>query len=166
MKCPYCGALDDKVIDSRESQEGEVIRRRRECISCGRRFTTYERLEQLPYMVIKKDGRREPFDRNKILGGLLKACEKRPVSTSKLEEITNEIESFVHEAKERERPTTKIGEILMRRLKNLDKVAYVRFASVYKDFKDVTEFLDELKALTKGARKRQASAGSKESLNG
>jgi transcriptional repressor NrdR len=165
MKCPYCGALDDKVIDSRESQEGEAIRRRRECISCGRRFTTYERLEQLPYMVIKKDGRREPFDRNKVLSGLLKACEKRPVNTAKLEEITNEIESFVHEAKERERPTTKIGEILMRRLKNLDKVAYVRFASVYKDFKDVTEFLDELKALTKGARKRQARAGAKEPLN-
>ncbi|MFY9226416.1 MAG: transcriptional regulator NrdR [Blastocatellia bacterium] len=148
MKCPYCNSLFDKVIDSRESQEGEVIRRRRECTDCNRRFTTYERLEQLPYMVIKKDGRREPFDRNKVLSGLLKACEKRPVSPNKLEEITNEIERFVQESKERERPTTKIGELLMRRLKTLDKVAFVRFASVYKDFKDVTEFMNELKSLT------------------
>ncbi|MEW6730784.1 MAG: transcriptional regulator NrdR [Acidobacteriota bacterium] len=148
MKCPYCGSTDDKVIDSRESQEGEVIRRRRECIKCSRRFTTYERLEQLPYMVVKKDGRREPFDRNKVLSGLMKACEKRPVSPSKLEDITNEVEHFVQESKDRERPTVKIGELLMRRLKQLDKVAFVRFASVYKDFKDVSEFLNELKTLT------------------
>jgi transcriptional repressor NrdR len=157
MKCPYCAAIDDKVIDSRESHEGEVIRRRRECTKCSRRFTTYERLEQLPYMVVKKDGRREPFDRGKVLGGLLKACEKRPVNPTKLEEIANEIERFVQEAKERERPTVKIGELLMRRLKNLDKVAYVRFASVYKDFKDVTEFLNELKTLSQtSARKRNS----------
>jgi transcriptional repressor NrdR len=157
MKCPYCGALDDKVIDSRESQEGEVIRRRRECTKCTRRFTTYERLEQLPYMVVKKDGRREPFDRVKVLNGLLKACEKRPVSPSKLEDIANEIERFVQESKERERPTVKIGELLMRRLKQLDQVAYVRFASVYKDFKDVSEFLNELKTLTHaGTRKRKS----------
>lgn len=154
MKCPYCASLSDKVIDSRESQEGEVIRRRRECTDCTRRFTTYERLEQLPYMVIKKDGRREPFDRNKILTGLLKACEKRPVSPNKLEEITNEIERFVQESKERERPTTKIGELLMKRLKTLDKVAFVRFASVYKDFKDVSEFMNELKSLTQATARK------------
>ena len=154
MKCPYCAAIDDKVIDSRESQEGEVIRRRRECVKCSRRFTTYERLEQLPYMVVKKDGRREPFDRGKVLNGLMKACEKRPVSPAKLEEIANEVERFVQESKERERPTVKIGEMVMRRLKNLDKVAFVRFASVYKDFKDVSEFLNELKTLTQvSARK-------------
>ncbi len=154
MKCPYCASLSDKVIDSRESQEGEVIRRRRECTDCTRRFTTYERLEQLPYMVIKKDGRREPFDRNKILTGLLKACEKRPVSPNKLEEITNEVERFVQESKERERPTTKIGELLMKRLKTLDKVAFVRFASVYKDFKDVSEFMNELKSLTQATARK------------
>ncbi len=154
MKCPYCASLSDKVIDSRESQEGEVIRRRRECTDCTRRFTTYERLEQLPYMVIKKDGRREPFDRNKVLSGLLKACEKRPVSPNKLEELTNEAERFVQESKERERPTTKIGELLMRKLKTLDKVAFVRFASVYKDFKDVSEFMNELKSLTQATARK------------
>jgi transcriptional repressor NrdR len=154
MKCPYCSSLSDKVIDSRESQEGEVIRRRRECTDCTRRFTTYERLEQLPYMVVKKDGRREPFDRNKVLSGLLKACEKRPVSPNKLEELTNEVERFVQESKERERPTTKIGELLMRKLKTLDKVAFVRFASVYKDFKDVSEFMNELKSLTQATARK------------
>ncbi|KAF0248191.1 MAG: transcriptional repressor NrdR [bacterium] len=154
MKCPYCASLSDKVIDSRESQEGEVIRRRRECTDCTRRFTTYERLEQLPYMVIKKDGRREPFDRNKVLSGLLKACEKRPISPNKLEELTNEVERFVQESKERERPTTKIGELLMRKLKTLDKVAFVRFASVYKDFKDVSEFMNELKSLTQATARK------------
>ncbi|MBI4851831.1 MAG: transcriptional repressor NrdR [Acidobacteria bacterium] len=157
MKCPYCGSLSDKVIDSRESQEGEVIRRRRECADCTRRFTTYERLEQLPYMVIKKDGRREPFDRNKVLSGLLKACEKRPVSPNKLEELTNEVERFVQESKERERPTTKIGELLMRKLKTLDKVAFVRFASVYKDFKDVSEFMNELKSLTQATARKSGT---------
>lgn len=156
MKCPYCGALDDKVIDSRESQEGEVIRRRRECVKCGRRFTTYERLEQLPYMVVKKDGRREPFDRMKVLNGLMKACEKRPVSPAKLEEVANEVEKFVQESKDRERPTVKIGEMIMRRLKSIDKVAFVRFASVYKDFKDVSEFMKELKALTQSGVRRAA----------
>lgn len=157
MRCPYCAALEDKVIDSRESQEGEVIRRRRECIKCGRRFTTYERLEQLPYMVVKKDGRREPFDRNKVLGGLLKACEKRPISPAKLEDIANEIERFVQEAKDRERPTVKIGEMVMRRLKSLDKVAFVRFASVYKDFKDVSEFMKELKTLSQANTRRSST---------
>ena len=154
MKCPYCGNLGDKVVDSRESKEGEVIRRRRECLECGRRFTSYERIDEIPYMVIKKDGRRERFERQKILQGLLKACEKRPVATPKLEAIVDEIESVVHEATERELTTTEIGEMIMRGLKKLDKVAYVRFASVYMDFKDVAEFMSELKGLLKDKAKK------------
>src|SRR5213596_4027257 len=149
MKCPFCGFMNDKVVDSRESKEGESIRRRRECLKCERRFTTYERIDEIPYMVIKKDGRRERFERQKILQGLLKACEKRPVATPKLEAIVDEIESVVHEATERELTTTEIGEMIMRGLKKLDKVAYVRFASVYMDFKDVQEFMSELKNLLK-----------------
>lgn len=147
MKCPFCSHLDDKVIDSREARTGDLIRRRRECLKCARRFTTYERIDEIPYMVIKKDGRRERFDRQKILQGLLKACEKRPVPTGKLETLVEEVERFVHEAPERERTTTEIGGLLMGRLKRLDKVAYVRFASVYLDFKDVKEFMSELKGL-------------------
>ncbi len=147
MKCPFCSHLDDKVIDSREARPGDLIRRRRECLKCGRRFTTYERIDEIPYMVIKKDGRRERFDRQKILQGLLKACEKRPVPTGKLEALVEEVERFVHEAPEREQTTTEIGGLLMNRLKKLDKVAYVRFASVYLDFKDVKEFMVELKGL-------------------
>ena len=147
VKCPFCSFADDKVIDSREAKTGDLIRRRRECLKCGRRFTTYERIDEIPYMVIKKDGRRERFDRQKILQGLLKACEKRPVPTAKLEAIVDEVERFVHEAPQRERTTTEIGEQLMARLKKLDKVAYVRFASVYLDFKDVKEFMKELKGL-------------------
>ena len=147
MKCPFCAHLDDKVIDSREARTGEMIRRRRECLKCSRRFTTYERIDEIPYMVIKKDGRREKFDRQKILQGLLKACEKRPVAVSKLEAIVDQAEAFVSEAVDRERTTTEIGELLMAQLKKLDKVAYVRFASVYLDFKDVKEFMDELKGL-------------------
>jgi transcriptional repressor NrdR len=149
MKCPFCGHLEDKVVDSRESREGEAIRRRRECLECGRRFTSYERIDEVPYMVIKKDGRRERFDRQKILAGLLKACEKRPVSTNQLEEIVTEVEYFVQESNDRERGTQEIGEILMERLRKLDKVAYVRFASVYLDFKDVKEFMAELRDLLK-----------------
>lgn len=149
MKCPFCSHLDDKVIDSREGKSGDLIRRRRECLKCGRRFTTYERIDEIPYMVIKKDGRRERFDRQKILQGLLKSCEKRPVATNKLEGIVEEIERYVSEAPERERRTSDIGEMLMARLKKLDKVAYVRFASVYMDFKDVKEFMSELKGLLK-----------------
>src|SRR5262252_7675680 len=137
MKCPFCGFENDKVVDSRESKEGESIRRRRECLKCEKRFTTYERIDEIPYMVIKKDGRREKFERQKILQGLLKACEKRPVSVSKLEAIVDEAEAFVSEATDRERITQEIGELLMNRLKKLDKVAYVRFASVYLEFKDV-----------------------------
>ena len=149
MKCPFCAHLDDKVIDSREARTGDMIRRRRECLKCSRRFTTYERIDEIPYMVIKKDGRREKFDRQKILQGLLKACEKRPVPVSKLEATVDQAEAFVSEAVDRERTTTEIGELLMAQLKKLDKVAYVRFASVYLDFKDVREFMDELKGLLK-----------------
>lgn len=149
MKCPFCGHQDDKVIDSREGRTGDLIRRRRECLKCARRFTTYERIDEIPYMVIKKDGRREKFERQKILQGLLKACEKRPVPVTKLESIVDEGEAFVSEAKDRERTTAEIGELLMKSLKKLDKVAYVRFASVYLDFKDVKEFMDELKGLLK-----------------
>ncbi len=145
MKCPFCAHVDDKVIDSREGRVGDTIRRRRECLKCGRRFTTYERIDEIPYMVAKKDGRRERFERQKILQGLLKACEKRPVATPKLEAIVDEIEGVVHEATERELTTAEIGEMIMRGLKKLDKVAYVRFASVYMDFKDVQEFMSELK---------------------
>ncbi|MGB6198218.1 MAG: transcriptional regulator NrdR [Candidatus Acidiferrales bacterium] len=149
MKCPFCFHTDDKVIDSREGKAGDLIRRRRECLKCGRRFTTYERIDEIPYMVIKKDGRRERFERQKILQGLLRSCEKRPVPTQKLEALVDEIERFVNEAPQRERATKEIGEHLMQRLKKLDKVAYVRFASVYLDFKDVKEFMAELKGLLK-----------------
>ena len=145
MICPFCGFREDKVIDSRESKEGDSIRRRRQCISCERRFTTYERCDEVPYMVIKKDGRREKFDRQKVLNGLLRACEKRPVSMGKLAELVNEIESALLESPDGELATTLIGETLMERLRGLDKIAYVRFASVYRDFQDVEEFLNELK---------------------
>ena len=154
MKCPFCANIDDKVIDSREGRLGDTIRRRRECLKCGRRFTTYERIDEIPYMVIKKDGRRERFERQKILQGLLKACEKRPVPTPKLEAIVDEIEGVVQESTERELTTTEIGEMIMRGLKKLDKVAYVRFASVYMDFKDVQEFMSELKNLLKDRVKK------------
>jgi transcriptional repressor NrdR len=147
MRCPFCSHIDDKVVDSREGREGELIRRRRECLKCGRRFTTYERIDEIPYMVVKKDGRRERFDRQKILQGLLKACEKRPVATPKLEALVEEVERYVQDSPDRERSTTEIGNLLMTRLKKLDKVAYVRFASVYSDFKDVKEFMAELKGL-------------------
>ena len=152
MKCPFCGYLEDKVVDSRESREGDVIRRRRECLKCERRFTSYERIDEIPYMVIKKDGRREPFSRDKVMAGLLRACEKRPVPVSKLEAIVNAVESYVQSSPERERSTSKIGEMIMRRLKELDKVAYVRFASVYMEFQDVSEFMDELKGLIRSRK--------------
>jgi transcriptional repressor NrdR len=153
MRCPFCGHLEDKVVDSREAKIGDTIRRRRECVGCERRFTTYERIDEIPYMVVKKDGRREKFDRQKLLSGLLKACEKRPVPMGKLEQIVNEAESMVAEATDRERPSPEVGELVMNRLKKLDKVAYVRFASVYLDFKDVREFMDELKDLLKAKGK-------------
>jgi transcriptional repressor NrdR len=147
MKCPFCGHLQDKVVDSRESKEGDAIRRRRQCLGCQRRFTSYERIDEIPYMVVKKDGRRERFDRQKVLAGLLKACEKRPVSMIQLETIADEAETMVQESSEREATTRSIGEMIMNELKNLDKVAYVRFASVYLEFKDVQEFMTELKDL-------------------
>ena len=153
MRCPFCSQIEDKVVDSREAKIGDVIRRRRECAKCGRRFTTYERIDEIPHMVVKKDGRRERFDRQKVLAGLLKACEKRPIPTGKLEEIVNEAEAYVAESPDRERPTTAVGELVMNRLRKLDKVAYVRFASVYLDFKDVKEFMDELKDLLKARGK-------------
>ena len=147
MLCPFCGHLEDKVVDSRESKEGDSIRRRRECLNCGRRFTSYERIDEIPYMVVKKDGRREPYDRNKILGGLRRACEKRPISVSQLESIADQIEKVVQDSTDRELSTSEIGKTIMRRLKALDKVAYVRFASVYLEFEDVSEFMSELKTL-------------------
>jgi transcriptional repressor NrdR len=149
MKCPFCGHAEDKVVDSRESKEGESIRRRRECLKCEKRYTTYERIDEIPYMVVKKDGRREKFDRQKVLNGLLRACEKRPIPMGKLEQMVNEAESFVIDSPERERRTSEVGELIMNRLRKYDKVAYVRFASVYLDFKDVKEFMDELKHLLK-----------------
>jgi transcriptional repressor NrdR len=142
------------VVDSRESREGDVIRRRRECLKCERRFTSYERIDEIPYMVVKKDGTREPFAREKVLSGVLKACEKRPIPMSKIEGLVNSVEKYVQESRERERSTEKIGELIMRRLKELDKVAYVRFASVYLDFKDVSEFMSELRSLVRTGRVR------------
>jgi transcriptional repressor NrdR len=147
MKCPYCGFTQDRVVDSRESKEADSIRRRRECESCNRRFTTYERIDEIPYMVVKKDGRRERFDRQKVLNGLLRACEKRPVSLGQLEKVVDATEAFLVDAAERERTTSEIGELIMEQLKTLDTVAYIRFASVYRDFKDVNEFKEELEGL-------------------
>ncbi|MEW5981554.1 MAG: transcriptional regulator NrdR [Acidobacteriota bacterium] len=147
MKCPYCGHMGDKVVDSRESKEGDVIRRRRECLECERRFTSYERIDEVPYMVIKKDGRRERFERQKLIAGLLKACEKRPVTVSALEAIADRVEEALQNRPEREISTNEIGSFVMQELKHLDKVAYVRFASVYRDFRDIGEFMTELKDL-------------------
>ena len=152
MKCPFCAHMEDKVVDSRESKEGEVIRRRRECLGCGKRFTSYERIDQIPHMVVKKDGRRERFDRQKVLAGLLKACEKRPVPIKSLELIADRVESMVQESPDREVPTTEVGEFLMNSLRDLDKVAFVRFASVYRDFKDVDQFMATLKGLLETPR--------------
>jgi transcriptional repressor NrdR len=147
MKCPFCSHLGDKVVDSRESKEGEVIRRRRECLECGKRFTSYERIDEIPYMVVKKDGTRERFDRQKLVQGLLKACEKRPVSVAALETIANRVEATLQERTDKEIATADIGSFVMEELRKLDKVAYVRFASVYKHFRDIGEFWDELKGL-------------------
>lgn len=146
--------MEDKVVDSRESREGDVIRRRRECLRCERRFTSYERIDEIPYMVVKKDGRREPFDRQKIMAGLMRASEKRPIPIAKLDAIANQIEKYVQDSRDRERPTEKIGELIMKRLKEIDKVAYVRFASVYLEFKDVSEFMSELRSLVRNTGQR------------
>ncbi len=149
MLCPFCAHLEDKVIDSRESKEGNNIRRRRECLACQKRFTTYERIEEIPFMVVKKDGRRERFDRQKILNGLLKACEKRPVPIPQLAELVDQVESAMMGESDRELSSTAIGEILMARLRELDKIAYVRFASVYRDFQDEEAFFNEIRRLIK-----------------
>ena len=154
MKCPFCNHLEDKVVDSRETKEGDTIRRRRECLACERRFTTYERIDEVPYMVIKKDGRREKFDRQKVLNGLLKACEKRPVSMARLAELVNRVESKVSDSPDREISTIDIGEFLMESLRELDKIAYVRFASVYRDFQDEQAFFNELQTLMRGRGKK------------
>jgi len=147
MTCPFCRHRQDRVIDSRESKEGDLIRRRRECLKCMRRFTTYERSDEIPYMVVKRDGRRERFDRQKVLEGLLRACEKRPVPIAKLAEVVDAVESALAENPEREVSTAAVGELVLERLKKLDKIAYVRFASVYRDFQNAESFLVELKDL-------------------
>ena len=147
MKCPYCAHLGDKVVDSRESREGDVIRRRRECLECARRFTSYERVDEIPYMVVKKDGSRERFERQKLVAGLLKACEKRPVSVAQVEAVADKVEASLQERPEKEIATAEIGQAVMEELKRLDKVAYVRFASVYRHFRDIGEFMNELKDL-------------------
>ena len=154
MKCPFCDDLEDKVVDSRMAKEGEMIRRRRECLSCKRRYTTYERIEESLPMVVKKDGRREPFDRTKILNGLKKACEKRPISVATIEAVTDRIEKRIQEMGETEIPSREVGEQIMKELHNLDQVAYVRFASVYREFKDIDQFMDELKSLAREREKK------------
>ena len=162
MKCPFCRDLENKVIDSRLSKEGDVIRRRRECLQCTRRFTTYERAEEAFPLIVKKDGRREPFDRMKIVAGLKRACEKRPVGIEAIEAVVDRIERSLQESGEKELPSSTIGEALMRELHGLDKVAYVRFASVYRSFEDIGEFMEELQALLKERRGDAQGRKSKE----
>ncbi len=147
MKCPFCGELKDRVVDSRESRDGHAVRRRRECLSCDRRFTSYEEIEDIPYMVVKNDGSREDFDRKKLLGGLQRACQKRPIAVTELQAILEAVEQKLHEQEDREISTRTIGRLIMRRLKKLDQVAYVRFASVYRKFEDVDAFMEELQKL-------------------
>ena len=154
MKCPFCDELEDKVVDSRMAKEGEVIRRRRECLGCKRRYTTYERVEEILPVVVKKDGRRESFDRNKILQGLKKACDKRQISMATIEAVTDQIEKRIQEMGETEIESRVVGEEVMKELHQLDHVAYVRFASVYREFKDIDQFMDELKALDQQRRER------------
>ena len=158
MKCPYCGYKDDKVVDSRATAEESAIRRRRECLKCGKRFTTYEYIEEVSLMVIKKDGRREPFDRKKVLSGIIKACEKRPVSMDKMEDIVIQTERTIQKKSDREVYASRIGELVMERLKALDDVAYVRFASVYRQFKDVGQFMVELKDILNKEKTQRKSA--------
>ena len=147
MKCPFCSENHDRVVDSRESRGGETIRRRRECLSCSRRFTSYEQIEDIPYMVIKQDGTRQEFSRKKILGGLLRACEKRPVAPKRLDELVDDAEAMLHEQPERELSSRRLGEFVIERLRELDPVAYVRFASVYRSFEDIGAFVDEVDTL-------------------
>ncbi len=161
MRCPFCSKDETRVLDSRESGEGTVIRRRRECEACKRRFTTYERVEELNPLVVKKDGRREAFDRDKLLSGLKKACEKRPVSVDQLEQLISELERKLQEMGEKEVTSKTIGEIVMTQLPSLDEVAYVRFASVYRSFRDIAEFMDELKDIVEGQAKKAPTRPSK-----
>jgi len=154
MKCPFCSELSDKVVDSRISQEGDSIRRRRECLKCQKRFTTYERVEAIPLMVIKKDARREPFDKNKVVAGICKACEKRPISVSTMEELANEVEREAYKKYKDEVRGADIGQMVMSRLHALDEVAYVRFASVYRQFRDVRQFMDEVEDFIKSRRSK------------
>lgn len=147
MKCPYCGHRKDRVVDSRESRDGAAIRRRRECLNCGRRMTTYEQIEVIPVMVVKKDGRRERFDRTKLMAGLMRACEKRPIPMARLEDLCDQVEVRAQESDGREIDSQRIGELVMERLRDLDEVAYVRFASVYRHFRDINAFMEELKGL-------------------
>jgi len=154
MKCPYCGHKEDKVVDSRSTQEESAIRRRRECLKCGKRFTTYEYIEEMSFMVVKKDNRRQAFDRKKVLSGIIRACEKRPVSIEKMEEIVTQVERAIQKKYDREVPSAKVGELVMEKLKSLDDVAYVRFASVYRQFKDVGQFMVELKGMLKTERRK------------
>lgn len=155
MRCPFCGHLEDKVVDSRESREGEAIRRRRECLACSRRFTSYERVEEVPILIVKKDGRREPFDRQKLVRGMMAACQKRPVSLSQLEEVATDIQARLLEQPDREIASRSLGDLVMDGLKQLDSVAYVRFASIYRDFKDLPDFVKALEGLM-GTPKIQA----------
>jgi len=157
MKCPYCGDVENKVIDSRMTKEGNTVRRRRECLACTRRFTTYERVEQLPLVLIKKDGRRETFDRHKVLVGMKKACQKRNISMNTLEAFVDELERELQETGEKELPSSVVGERVMTKLHELDDVAYVRFASVYREFKDINDFMSELKALFESQSKSPAT---------
>lgn len=149
MKCPYCGYVDSKVIDTRPTEEGSTIRRRRECLNCKKRFTTYEKIEQTPIMVIKKDGNRQVFDREKIINGMIKSCEKRPVSVAEIERAADNIEKQIQNTMKKEISSLEIGEMVMRELKELDDVSYVRFASVYREFKDLQSFIDELEGIVK-----------------
>ena len=157
MKCPYCGDVENKVIDSRMTKEGNTVRRRRECLACTRRFTTYERVEQLPLVLIKKDGRRETFDRHKVLAGMKKACQKRNISMNTLEAFVDELERELQETGEKELPSSVVGERVMTKLHELDDVAYVRFASVYREFKDINDFMSELKELFESQSKSPAT---------
>lgn len=164
MRCPYCGYKEDKVVDSRANREQTAIRRRRQCLKCGKRFTTYEYVEEVSLMVIKKDGRREPFDRKKVLTGIMKACEKRPISLEKMEEIVSQVEHAIQKRSEREVKSSLIGELVMEKLRKLDDVAYVRFASVYRQFKDISQFITELRQILDKEKPRQKTEIRKERI--
>jgi len=159
VRCPFCGDVKDRVVDSREGRGGDTIRRRRECLACRKRFTSYERIEDIPFMVVKRDGKREIFDRTKLLGGLIKSVEKRPVSMAALEDIVSDVVSLIHDSVNRELETERIGAVVMNALRDLDQVAYVRFASVYRRFEDVSEFMEELKGLVERESRKKSGRG-------